>query len=68
MQFIFISLDKQTLTSDNYSGYISDNLLKAILEFKEHYPQELLELWDVYMKENNRSDLKWRGKLSDFNI
>jgi len=67
VQFIFISSDKkQTVTSENYSGYISDNLSKAISEFKKQHPREPLELWNVYMKENDRSSLKWRGRLSDF--
>jgi hypothetical protein len=67
MQFVFISLNKKRqITSENYTGYISGNLSKAISEFKKQHPQEPLETWNVYMKENNRSGLKWRGKLSDF--
>jgi hypothetical protein len=68
MQFIFISLDKKrTITSENYSGYISDNISKAVSKFKEQHPQEPLNFWNVYMKENDRSSLKWRCNLSEFN-
>ena len=67
MQFVFISLDKKkTITSKNYTGYISDNISRAIAKFKEQYPQEPLEFWNVYMKENDRSGLKWKGTLSEF--